>query len=64
MKNIKSRISKMVDDIFEKLMIEIDMKEEVIHGVMKSVEESLSNNITDEEIRGFIFDEIVDWDLI
>lgn len=63
MKNIESRISKMVDEIFEKLMIEIGMKEEVIHGVMKSVEESY-NSITDEEIRVFIFEEIVDWDLI
>lgn len=64
MKNIKLRVNKMVDEIFDKLMIEIDMKEEVVYGTMKSIEEATSINITDEEIRGFIFDEIVDWDLI
>lgn len=64
MKNIKLRVNKMVDEIFDKLMIEIDMKEDVVYGTMKSIEEATSINITDEEIRGFIFDEIVDWDLI
>ncbi|MGL5460506.1 MAG: hypothetical protein ACRDBY_12900 [Cetobacterium sp.] len=64
MKNIKLRVNKMVDEIFDKLIIEIDMKEEVVYGTMKSIEEATSINITDEEIRGFILDEIVDWDLI